>query len=98
MHTSNIDRFYTLLTFDASFLSSVYDLSSLTVCVGYNFQDFRDIYSFIFHLPVLKYIKLSSEAYEPFIPLSMAPGNQFSSIEYLIINHSCLYFGMLYRI
>jgi hypothetical protein len=64
-------------------------LRSLILSIGYNSKDLRDIYRLIFNLPVLKYIKFSSEAYQPSIPLSIATHDQFSSIEYLIINHSC---------
>jgi hypothetical protein len=72
-----------------SVLSLLPRLISLILCVGRNLKVFHDMYSLIFNLPILKYIKISSEAYEPFIPLPIATNNQFSSIEYLIINHSC---------
>jgi hypothetical protein len=64
-------------------------LQSLILCIGYHFKDFRDMYRLIFNLPVLKYMKFSSEVYEPLIPLSIATNDQFSTIEYLIIDHSC---------
>ena len=73
----------------ASLLISLPRLLSLVLCVGFNLKDFSDMYKLIFSFPVLKYIKLSSEIYQPIIPLPIATENQFSTIEYLNINHSC---------
>jgi hypothetical protein len=111
MDTSNIDRFFGLITFNSSFsrleslvfigikpnylfrrlkvLTTLPRLFSLALGIGYNLEGFSFMYRLIFKFPVLKHITISSDAYEPFIPLRIATKYQFSTVEYLTINHSC---------
>jgi len=64
-------------------------LSSLTLnCVG-DPDEIGSVYRIIFNLPILRYNKLSLFIYEPDIPLSIATSEQFTHIEYLVIDHSC---------
>ncbi|CAF3719457.1 unnamed protein product [Adineta steineri] len=52
--------------------------------------DFHTIYSLIFNLPVLKYLKLSSLQHGRLSKLLFNPIKQSNSIKYLIIDHPCI--------
>ncbi|CAF4971149.1 unnamed protein product, partial [Rotaria sp. Silwood1] len=86
----SIDRAVVLLFY----LKSLPRLFSLTMNIEEEWNaDLSDIYRMIFSLPSLKYNKLSLfslfdvENANIFVPL--APNEQFSTIEYLVINHIC---------
>jgi hypothetical protein len=64
-------------------------LFSLDLYVAYKLNNFDGAYRIIFSLPVLRYIKFSSDSYQPLVPLTIATNKQFSTIEYLNIDHSC---------
>ncbi|CAF1181182.1 unnamed protein product [Rotaria sordida] len=70
-------------------LSSLPHLSSLTIetyCVE---EQINDIYQLIFILPKLRYYRISSFNHHRSITLLMAMNNQFSPVEYLVINRYC---------
>ncbi|UJR32689.1 hypothetical protein I4U23_020148 [Adineta vaga] len=69
--------------------TSLPNLCSLILYVSFDLEHFNDMYRLIFSFPQLKYSKLSSETYQPIMPLSIATDKQYSSIEYLNIDHSC---------
>jgi hypothetical protein len=50
---------------------------------------FAEIYRLIFKLPVLKYNKISAGVQEILTSLPSVMSEEFSSIEHLVINHSC---------
>jgi hypothetical protein len=57
-------------------------------------KDLGDIYRLIFNLPKLKYIKytaMESNEFDITISLPIATNEQISSIEYLIMDHSCAF-------
>jgi hypothetical protein len=64
-------------------------LSSLTLNCYDALDETGSVYRIIFNLPILRYNKLSLFIYEPYIPLSIATSEQFTHIEYLVIDHSC---------
>ncbi|CAF4723739.1 unnamed protein product [Rotaria sp. Silwood2] len=64
-------------------------LFSLTIDMLYNSTELSDIYQLIFALPKLKYLKCSAEDSDINVSLPFSLKGQFSTIEYLIINHSC---------
>ncbi|CAF5061595.1 unnamed protein product [Rotaria sp. Silwood1] len=66
-------------------------LFSLTIDMLYDSIQLTDIYQLIFALPKLKYLKFSTEDSDINISLPFSLKNQFSTIEYLIINHSCTF-------
>jgi len=72
-------------------LSSLPRLFSLTIDTQYTLDDFSDVYRLAFTLPKLKYIKCTAGVYTLCDLLPMATDEQFSSIEYLSINHSCTF-------
>lgn len=55
----------------------------------YQVDDLGEIYQLIFNLPVLKYNTLVSEEWTPWISLPISDNNQYSTIEYMTINHNC---------
>jgi hypothetical protein len=72
-------------------LSSLPCLGSLTIDVQYRFSDLTEVYRLIFALPKLKYIKCSANEHFTLVSLPIANDKQFSTIEYLIINHECTF-------
>ncbi|CAF5084934.1 unnamed protein product, partial [Rotaria sp. Silwood1] len=70
-------------------LSSLPHLVSLTIETDSVEEQINDIYQLIFTLPTLKYYRITSFNYHRSITLPMAMNNQFSPIEYLVINHYC---------
>ncbi|CAF0833965.1 unnamed protein product [Rotaria sordida] len=93
---SSFDHLESLIIIDISenillsLLANLYSLSrlfSLTIDTQHRINDLSDIYRLIFTLPKLKYIKCSSEIYVTCDLLSMATNEQFSNIEYFIIEH-----------
>jgi hypothetical protein len=73
------------------YLKSLPLLRVLTIYLQDNCcDDLRDIYRMIFHLPVLKYNRLSLTKDENFnVLVPFAANEQFNTIEYLIMNHRC---------
>ncbi|CAF4112403.1 unnamed protein product, partial [Adineta steineri] len=76
------------------YLKSLPNLVSLTMCIEEEEDsDLSDIYRMIFSLPSLKYNKLSlyvdydEEDLNISIPLAL--NAQFSTIEYMVMNHTC---------
>ena len=70
-------------------LSTLPNLFSLTIETSDIKEIITDIYRLIFILPKLKYYRFSSSDYNLSITLPMVMNNQFSSIEYLVIDHYC---------
>ncbi|CAF5039801.1 unnamed protein product, partial [Rotaria sp. Silwood1] len=70
-------------------LSSLPHLSSLTIETSDVKEKINEIYQLIFVLPKLKYYRIVSSDRHHSITLPMAINNQFSSIEYLVIDHYC---------
>jgi hypothetical protein len=64
-------------------------LFSLTIHLDNYSHNLGCVYRLIFNLPKLKYSKLSSKRLITTIPLPIATDKQFSTIEYLIIDHYC---------
>ncbi|CAF1365042.1 unnamed protein product [Rotaria sordida] len=73
------------------YLKSLPRLFSLTIEVDEGYYDsINDIYQLIFHLPCLKYNKISLldlDESNIFIPISI--NENFSTIEHLVLNHHC---------
>ncbi|CAF1396806.1 unnamed protein product [Rotaria sp. Silwood1] len=93
---SSFDHLKSLIIIDISenvllsLLANLYSLSrlfSLTIDTQHRINDLSDVYRLIFTLPKLKYIKCSSEIYVTCDLLPMATNEQFSNIEYFIIEH-----------
>jgi hypothetical protein len=61
----------------------------LTICLDQHSYDLSIIYQLIFKLPNLKYNKLSSNVLRTNLSALINTHAQFSSIERLIIDHSC---------
>jgi hypothetical protein len=79
-------------------LTSLPRLFSLTINAWYSYKDLNDVYQLFFTLPKLKYAKCSAENDGVPTSLSIATDQQFSSIEHLVIDHSCTFkdlFGIL---
>ncbi|CAF1154672.1 unnamed protein product [Adineta steineri] len=72
-----------------SILSLLPRLMSLTIIIEDDFKNLNDIYLLIFKIPALKFIKISYNQYNPYIPLPIATIYQITSIERLNINHTC---------
>ncbi|CAF3770227.1 unnamed protein product [Rotaria sp. Silwood1] len=70
-------------------LSSLPHLFSLTIETSDIKEKINDIYRLIFVLPKLKYYRIFSSDSHHSITLPIAMNNQFSPIEYLVINHYC---------
>jgi hypothetical protein len=70
-------------------LSSLPHLFSLTIETSNVEEAINDIYRLIFVLPKLKYYRISFSGNHHSITLPMAMNNQFSPIEYLVIDHYC---------
>jgi hypothetical protein len=70
-------------------LTSLPRLFSLTIDADDELEEISNVYGIIFNLPMLKYNKIAFYSYESFIPLPIATNEQFSTIEYLAINHCC---------
>ncbi|CAF1476369.1 unnamed protein product [Rotaria sordida] len=70
-------------------LSSLPRLSSLTIETSNVQEEINDIYRLVFVLPELKYYRIFLSDNYHSITLSMAMNNQFSPIEYLVIDHYC---------
>ena len=65
-------------------------LFSLTVKLSEFSDELGDVYQILFRLPFLKYLKIDLTEYEQSnIVIPIAVDGQFSSIEYLIIEHHC---------
>ncbi|CAF3421871.1 unnamed protein product [Rotaria sp. Silwood1] len=70
-------------------LSSLPRLFSLTIDARWALRDLSEVYRLIFTLSKLKYIKCSAESTTISNSLPIATNEQFSTIEYFIINHDC---------
>ncbi len=71
-------------------LSSLPRLFSLSIDISNNLQELNEIYELVFHLPKLRFMKLSTNGYRNVtLSLPMAPSQSFSPIEHLVIDHSC---------
>ncbi|CAF5047626.1 unnamed protein product, partial [Rotaria sp. Silwood1] len=70
-------------------LSSLPHLVSLTIETDSVEEQINDIYQLIFTLPTLRYYRITSFNYHRAMNVPMAMNNQFSPIEYLVINHYC---------
>ncbi|CAF3670838.1 unnamed protein product [Rotaria sp. Silwood1] len=70
-------------------LSSLPHLFSLTIETSNVEEKINDIFRLIFVLPKLKYYRIVSSAIHQSITIPMAMNNQFSPIEYLVIDHYC---------
>ncbi|CAF4126580.1 unnamed protein product [Rotaria sp. Silwood2] len=70
-------------------LSSLPHLASLTIEISNVQEEINDIYRLVFVLPKLKYYRISfpNKCHSIILPLDM--NNQFSPIEYLVIDHYC---------
>jgi len=66
-------------------------LFSLTIDMEYNSEYLDDIYQPIFALQKLRYLKCLAEESDVNVSIPFALNNQFSTIEDLIINHSCTF-------
>ncbi|CAF1537821.1 unnamed protein product, partial [Rotaria sordida] len=66
-------------------------LFSLTTNISYGSTELSDIYLLVFTLPKLKYFKCSTQYDGINISLPFSRKNQFSTIEYLTINHFCTF-------
>ncbi|CAF5018528.1 unnamed protein product [Rotaria sp. Silwood1] len=66
-------------------------LFSLTIDAWRTLKDLSDVYRLIFTLPKLKYIKCIAEDLKRSISLPFALKNQTSTIEHLVIDHSCTF-------
>ncbi|CAF0919759.1 unnamed protein product [Rotaria sordida] len=93
---SSFDHLESLIIIDISenvllsLLANLYSLPrlfSLTIDTQHRINDLSDVYRLIFTLPKLKYIKCSSEIYVTCDLLPMTTNEQFSNIEYFIIEH-----------
>ncbi|CAF4019592.1 unnamed protein product [Rotaria sp. Silwood1] len=71
-------------------LKSLPRLFSLTVFLDHCDDDLGDIYRVVFHISYLKYFKLNISDYQELnLNIPIATNEQFSSIEYLVIDHPC---------
>ncbi|CAF1262755.1 unnamed protein product [Rotaria sp. Silwood1] len=66
-------------------------LFSLTIDIQWILDDLTEVYRLIFILPKLKYMKCSTNGTVISMLLPIAKKEQLSSIEYLVINHSCTF-------
>ncbi|CAF4200205.1 unnamed protein product, partial [Rotaria sordida] len=66
-------------------------LFSLTTDTQWILDDLTEVYRLIFLLPKLKYMKCSTRGTVTFMSLPIAKKEQLTSIEYLVINHSCTF-------
>ncbi|CAF1480761.1 unnamed protein product, partial [Rotaria sordida] len=82
-----------LTTFNSllSNLTCLPRLFSLTIDAWRTLKDLSDVYRLIFTLPKLKYIKCIAEDLKRSISLPFASKNQTSTIEHLVIDHSCTF-------
>jgi hypothetical protein len=75
-----------------SHLASLPRLFSLVINQWNELQELSDFYELIFDLTKLKYMKFFVTGYEhsnAILSLSMPPSQSVSTIEYLVIDHSC---------
>ncbi|CAF4675009.1 unnamed protein product [Rotaria sp. Silwood1] len=70
-------------------LSSLPNLTSLTIETSNVQEEINDIYRLIFVLPKLKYYRIFFSNNCHLITLPLALNNQCSPIEYLVIDHDC---------
>jgi len=70
-------------------LTFLLGLFSLTINIWEAFPHLSEMYVLIFALPLLKYNKFILHVKNTSMTLPIAMNNQFSSIEYLVINHYC---------
>ncbi|CAF3608334.1 unnamed protein product [Rotaria sp. Silwood1] len=70
-------------------LSSLPRLFSLTINMWNVLEDLTDIYRTILALPMLKFFKFSIGSSDLSISLPIVTNKQFSTIEYLIMDHFC---------
>ncbi|CAF3194320.1 unnamed protein product, partial [Rotaria sp. Silwood2] len=70
-------------------LSCLPNFFSLTIETSNVIEKINDIYRLIFVLPKLKYYRISCNSHHQSITLPLAMNNQFSPIEYLVIDHYC---------
>ena len=70
-------------------LTALPRLFSLYINSYEELDEIDNIYQIIFNIPMLKYNKVSFDAMETSIPLSIPTSGQFSRIEQLILDHPC---------
>jgi hypothetical protein len=75
-------------------LTTLPQLFSLKISLDGLLNDPNEIYRLIFRLPLLKYNKLSAGKVVLQDPIPMTVNEQFSSIEQLVINHTCTLHGL----
>jgi hypothetical protein len=78
-------------------LPSLPRLFSLTIDMLNVLNDLADIYQIFFTLPILKYYKFSIGNIDLSISLPISTNKQYSTIEHLVIDHSCT-FSQLFSI
>ncbi|CAF1449856.1 unnamed protein product [Adineta steineri] len=66
-------------------------LYSLTVDIWNSSDKLGHVYQLVLTLPKLKYFKCSAEDSDINVPIPFAMKNQYSTIEHLVINHSCTF-------
>jgi len=69
-------------------------LFSLTIDTWYALKELNVIYQLVFALPKLRYTKCSASESEQFditVSLPIVTNKQFSTIEYLVIDHGCTF-------
>ncbi|CAF0792297.1 unnamed protein product [Adineta ricciae] len=70
-------------------LRTILQICSLKISIKGEFKCLTSLYKSIFQMSSLKYVKISYDQYNPYIPLPFAQKNQSSAIEHLDIDHSC---------
>ncbi|CAF4837028.1 unnamed protein product [Rotaria socialis] len=75
-------------------LTTLYNLSSLTIVIDEDILDLTETYRMLCGLPTLKYFKLSFESEETYSSLAIVTNDHFSNLKYLIMNHSCTFIGL----
>jgi len=70
-------------------------LFSLTINMCYASRDLTDTYELIFALPVLKYCKFATGDEDLTVSLPIATNQQFTPIEYLVLDHCCTFHELL---
>jgi hypothetical protein len=74
-----------------TYLTCLPRLFSLTIDTQRTLNDLTEVYRFIFVLSKLKYVKCSARGIVISMSLPIAKKEQLTSIEYLVINHSCTF-------
>ncbi|CAF4015793.1 unnamed protein product, partial [Rotaria magnacalcarata] len=75
-------------------LTTLYNLSSLTIVIDEDILDLTETYRMLCSLPTLKYFKLSFETEEMYSSLAIVTNDHFSNLKYLLRNHSCTFIGL----